>query len=352
MEQRSHDFLIDLLETASPSGFETASQEVWVEYVSSFADEVRTDDYGNAVAIVEGGDPAIAVAGHSDEIGFIVRDIEDNGTIRISRIGGSDKTVSKGKHVQIHTDDGPVQGVIGQTAIHLRDHENDSYDDISEQHIDIGAEDAEEAAEHVERGDPVTFEQNISELAGERIAARGLDNRIGIWTAAETLRRVAEQDPDVTVCAVSTVQEELGLQGAKMVGFDLAPDVAVATDVTHATDAPGTPGKRSTGVELGSGPVVGRGSANHPKVVEAVRAASDRVDIEVQLQAAGSRTGTDADAFFTSRSGIPALNLGVPNRYMHTPVEMLDLTDLDAAADLLCEFVLDAHNHEYTVSLG
>jgi putative aminopeptidase FrvX len=351
MEKRSRQFLEDLLSTASPSGFESPSQRVWVEYVSEFADEVRTDDYGNAIAVVEGGDPTIAVTGHSDEIGFMVRDIEDDGTIRLTRIGGSDKTVSKGQHVVVHTDDGPVPGVIGQTAIHLRDRDEDSYDAISEQHVDIGVEDGDDAAELVERGDPITFDQTISELEGERIAARGLDNRIGTWTAAETLRRAAEQDPEATVCAVSTVQEELGLQGAKMVGFDLAPDVAIATDVTHATDAPGTPGKRSTGVELGDGPVVARGSANHPTVVEAVRAASDDTDIDIQLQATGSRTGTDADAFFTARGGIPSLNVGIPNRYMHTPVEMLDLGDLDAAADLLSEFALDAHNYEFSVSL-
>jgi len=351
MEKRSRQFLEDLLSTASPSGFESPSQRVWVDYVSEFADEVRTDDYGNAIAVVEGGEPTIAVTGHSDEIGFMVRDIEDDGTLRLTRIGGSDKTVSKGKHVVVHTDDGPVPGIIGQTAIHLRDREDDSYDAISEQHVDIGVDDGDEAAELVERGDPITFDQTISELEGDRIAARGLDNRIGTWTAAETLRRAVEQDPDATVCAVSTVQEELGLQGARMVGYDLAPDVAVATDVTHATDAPGTPGKRSTGVELGEGPVVARGSANHPTVVEAVRAASDRSDIDIQLQATGSRTGTDADAFFTARGGIPSLNLGVPNRYMHTPVEMLDLADLDAAADLLSEFAVDAHNYEFSVSL-
>jgi putative aminopeptidase FrvX len=351
MEKRSRQFLDDLLSTASPSGFETPSQRVWVEYVSEFADEVRTDDYGNAIAVVEGGEPTVAVTGHSDEIGFMVRDIEDNGTIRLTRIGGSDKSVSKGQHVVIHSDDGPVPGVIGQTAIHLRDHDDDSYDAISEQHVDIGVEDGDEAAELVERGDPITFEQTISELESDRIAARGLDNRIGTWVAAETLRRAAEQNPDATVYAVSTVQEELGLQGAKMVGFELAPDVAIATDVTHATDAPDTPGKRSTGVELGEGPVVARGSANHPTVVEAVRAAGEQANIDIQLQATGSRTGTDADAFFTSRGGIPSLNLGVPNRYMHTPVEVLDLNDLDAAADLLSEFALDAHNYEFSVSL-
>ncbi len=341
----------DLLDTATPSGFETAGQRRWVEYVEEYADEVRTDDYGNAVAVLSGGEPAVALAGHGDEIGFMVRDIEDSGAVRLTAIGGSDRTVSKGQHVRVHTSDGPVPGVVGQTAIHLRDREDDSVDDITEQHVDIGADDADEAGELVERGDPITFDQTVTELANGRVAARGLDNRVGTWAAAEGLRRAAEAGAEATVYAVSTVQEELGLQGAKMVGFDLAPDAVIATDVTHATDAPGTPTDRQTGIELGAGPVVARGSANHPRVVEAVRGVADDADIEVQLQAAGSRTGTDADAFYTSRGGIPSLNLGVPNRYMHTPVEVLDLEDLDAAADLLGGFAASAHEFEFAVEV-
>ncbi len=351
MDGSHREFLEELLGTSSPSGFETPGQRVWVEYVSAFADRVETDAYGNAVAAVEGGDPTVAFAGHGDEIGFIVRDIDEDGFVRLGRIGGSDRTVSKGQHVQIHTDGGSVPGVVGQTAIHLRDRSEDEVEDVAEQHVDIGAEDADEAAELVERGDPVTFDQTVSELGNDRIAARGLDNRIGIWAAAEGLRRAAERDPEVTVCAVSTVQEEVGLKGAQMVGFDLAPDVAIAVDVTHATDQPGSPEKRDTGVELGAGPVVARGSTNHPVVVEATRAAADAAGIDVQLEAAGIRTGTDADAFYTARGGIPSLNVGVPNRYMHTPVEVLDLADLDRTADLLGAVAARAHEYRFTVDI-
>jgi len=349
MEERQREFLDALLETASPSGFESASQQVWVEYVSEFADEVRTDDYGNAVAVLEGGEPTVAIAGHSDEIGFMVRDIEDNGYIRLERIGGSDSTVSRGQHVQIHTDDGTVPGVIGQTAIHLRDKEDDSVPDIDEQHVDIGVDGGDEAAELVERGDPITFAQTVSELEDGRIAARGLDNRVGIWAAAEGFRRAAAQEPDATVYAVSTVQEELGLQGAKMVGFDLDPDVAIAIDVTHATDEPGTPGNKTTGIELGEGPAIARGSANHPNVVSALRDVAETASMDIQLEPSGIRTGTDADAFYTSRGGIPSVYLGIPNRYMHTPVETLDMADLDATADLLAQFVASAAEYEYSV---
>jgi putative aminopeptidase FrvX len=343
MDEDHRNFLEELLGTASPSGYETPAQRVWVDYVSEFADDVTTDEYGNAVAVHEGGgDVEVALAGHGDEIGFIVRRVTDDGFLKLARVGGSDKSVSRGQHVTVHTADGPVHGVVGQTAIHLRDREGEEVPDVSEQQVDIGVEDSEAAEELVERGDPVTFAQRVRDLEGERVVARGMDNRVGIWAAAEGLRRAVAQDPDATVYAVSTVQEEVGLKGAQMVGFDLDPDAVVATDVTHATDSPGVPAGTRTGLELGSGPVVARGSTNHPAVVEAVRSVAEDRDLDVQIQATGSRTGTDADAFFTARGGIPSLNLGIPNRYMHTPVEVVDLDDLDAAATLLGRFAARA----------
>ncbi|MFB6141660.1 MAG: M20/M25/M40 family metallo-hydrolase [Halosimplex sp.] len=338
MDEPRRAFLDDLLSTASPSGYEVPGQRVWVDYVSAFADEVRTDEYGNAVAVHEGSDDAdasVAFAGHADEIGFIVREVSDDGFLKLGRVGGSDRTVTQGQHVTVHTDDGPLAGVVGQTAIHLRDRDDDSAPEITEQHVDVGVAEGEDAADLVEVGDPITFAQRVRELEDGRLTARGMDNRVGIWAAAEGLRRAVESGADATVYAVSTVQEEVGLQGAEMVGFDLDPDAVIACDVTHATDSPGVPGKKSTGVELGAGPVVARGSANHPALVAAVRGVADERDIDVQLQATGTRTGTDADAFYTARGGTPALNLGLPNRYMHTPVEVVDAEDLDAMADLL-----------------
>ena len=337
MDERRREFLESLLSTPSPSGYETDGQRVWIDYVSEFADEVWTDDYGNAVAVHEGsGDgPEIAFSGHADEIGFIVRDIVDDGFLRLSRIGGSDRTVSQGQHVTVHTDDGPIQGVVGQTAIHLRETGSEEYSDIAEQFVDVGAVDGEEAEELVEVGDPITFSTELFELHGTRLSARGMDNRVGTWSAAEGLRRAVEADVDATVYAVSTVQEEVGIKGAQMVGFDLDPDAAIAVDVTHATDNPDVKGKHRGPVELGAGPVVSRGSANHPNVVDLAREAADAADIDIQLQATGTRTGTDADGFYTSRSGIPALNIGIPNRYMHTPVEVVDTDDLDDVGALL-----------------
>ncbi|WP_299331838.1 M20/M25/M40 family metallo-hydrolase [Haloplanus sp.] len=334
MEPERRAFLDRLLETPSPSGFETRGQRVWLDYVEPFADEVWTDDYGNAVAAYEGGETELALAGHADEIGFMIRRIDDDGFLRIGAIGGADRTVSKGQHVTVHADDA-VAGVVGQTAIHLRDTGEESYDDIGDQYVDIGATDREEAESLVSVGDPVTFSTTVESLHGSRLAARGMDNRIGVWAAAEGLRRAVEAGVDATVYAVSTIQEEVGLQGARMVGTDLAPDAAVAVDVTHATDSPGVPGKRRGPVELGGGPVISRGSANHPTLVALAQSAAEDAGVDVQAQASGSRTGTDADAFYTSSGGTPALNIGLPNRYMHTPVEVIDETDLRDLAALL-----------------
>lgn len=353
MDDVQRSFLEELLSCASPSGFEHPAQRVWMEYVDAYADDVRTDAYGNAIAVYDGGtsETEIAFTGHADEIGFMVRDITEEGFLKLTAVGGSDKTVMRGQHVTIHADE-PVSGVIGQTAIHLRDHNgDDSIPEIEAQYVDIGADSEETAEELIDIGDPVTFAGSIEPLCGNRLCARGMDNRIGVWAAAEGLRQAAERDAEATVYAVSTVQEELGLQGAQMVGFDLAPDAFIAVDVTHATDSPEMPGEKRDNVELGEGPVIARGAANHPTLVANTRQVANDNEIEIQLQASGSYTGTDADAFYTARGGIPSLNIGLPNRYMHTPVEIIDTEDLDAIAELLGAVGGDAHSFELSAPI-
>ncbi|MFD1588852.1 M20/M25/M40 family metallo-hydrolase [Halorientalis brevis] len=340
MDDRQREFLFELLETPSPTGFEAAGQRVWVDYVEAFADEVRTDAYGNAVAVHEGsGGPEIAVTGHADEIGFVVRRIDDDGFLHLSRVGGTDKTVSRGQHVTVHASDGPVQGVIGQTAIHLRKKDEDEVADITEQYVDVGAEDRDEATELVDVGDPITVSSTVEDLHGSRLTGRAMDNRVGVWTAAETLRRAVEADVDATVYAVSTVQEEVGGNGAQMVGFDLEPDAAVVVDVTHATDTPALPGKKKIDVDLGGGPSVRRGQPDHPVLVDALRTVASDEEIDVQLEAGSNTTLTDANSLFVQRGGIPSVNVGIPTRYMHTPTEVVDADDLTATIDLAGAFV-------------
>jgi endoglucanase len=342
MDEDARAFLTDLLETKAPTGFEAGAQRVWVDYVAEFADDVRTDAYGNAVAVHEGGDTEIAVVGHGDEIGFVVRRIDDDGYLHLSRAGGTDRTVSRGQHVTVLADDGPIHGVIGQTAIHLRDRDDDDVAEISEQYVDIGVDDREAAAELLDVGDPIAVASTVHELQGERLTGRAMDNRTGVWTAAETLRAATERDVDATVYAVSTVQEEVGANGAQMIGFDLDPDAAVVVDVTHATDTPGLPGKMDTGVELGDGPSVRRGQPDHPALVAALREAADAAEIDVQMEAASNSTLTDANAIFVQQGGIPSVNVGVPTRYMHTPVEVIDTGDLAGAVEVVAGFAARA----------
>ncbi|MFB6071631.1 MAG: M20/M25/M40 family metallo-hydrolase [Halobacterium sp.] len=341
MDESEREFLEDLLAAPGPAGYEVEPQRVWVEYVAEFADDVRTDEYGNAVATYRGGDEAaeLAFAGHADEIGFAVASISEDGFLRVEPIGGMDATVSEGTPIRVHTADGPVEGVVGQTAIHLRGHGGDQEAaDVTEQHVDIGAADGDHARELVEVGDPATPAVGTRDLAGTRLSGRALDNRTGVWVAAEALRRAAERGVDCTVHAVSTVQEELGTKGARMVAFDLDPDAVVVVDVTHAADNPTYPGDRSSEVALGDGPTVARGAANHPNVVAAMRDAADAAGVDVQVETDGLRTGTDADTFYAERGGIPTLMVGIPNRYMHTPVEVVDTEDVVDAADLLAAF--------------
>jgi putative aminopeptidase FrvX len=352
MDETRDAFLRRLLDAPSPSGFETAGQRVWVDYVEEFADDVRTDAYGNAVAVYDGGDTEVAFAGHADELGFVVTAITVDGFLRVRPLGGVDRSVTEGSQVAIHTDEGTVNGVVGQTAVHLREAGEDEPADVTEQHVDVGAEDGEHARELVEVGDPATLAAGVHDLAGTRIAGRGLDNRTGSWVAAEALRRAAEQGADCTVYAVNTVQEELGTRGASMVAFDLDPDVALVVDVTHAADNPSYPSDHASEVELGGGPTVTRGGSSHPEVARAVREAGDAEDIDVQVEAMSTTTGTDADTFFRARSGIPTVAVGIPNRYMHTPAEVVDTEDVEDAADLLAAFaVREADRESFAVDV-
>jgi len=346
MDPRRRDLLTGLLETPAPAGYESRGQRRWLEYLDEVADETWTDAYGNAIAVSRGEPdaPEIVLTGHGDEVGFIVRAVDDEGFVRPGRIGGVDATVSRGQHVHVHAEGGPVDGVVGQHAIHVRG--DDETVDVSDLWIDVGAEDGEEARDRLEVGDPITFSSTYRWLSDDRLAGRGLDDRVGTWAVAEGFRVAAEADAEPTVYAVSTVQEELGGRGARMVGFDLEPDAVVAVDVCHALDYPGAPTERGSDVELGGGPVVARGSTNHPTLSRAIRDVAVDADVPVQLEAAGTGTSTDADAFFTARGGIPSQLVSVPSRYMHTPVETVDVGDLTDVATVLGAFARRAG--EYT----
>lgn len=350
MRPESYDFLKQLLETPSPSGFETRGQRVWADYVSAFAAPVQSDPYGNVFASLKSGtSPKILLAGHADELGLMVTHISDEGFLYFQGIGGVDRAMLRGRAVYVHGPKGDVHGVTGHLAIHMQSPDDrKKVPDFHEVFIDIGVRSKAEAQELVRVGDPISMDAGVVKLGGNRIAARGCDNRIGTWAAAEALRLLAPRLPDLqaSVVGLSTVQEENGLYGATMAGYRIRPDIAIVIDVTHATDIPICSKPRHGDVKLGGGPVISIGSSNHPVLVERFRQVAEKHAIPIQFEANPRYTGTDADAIFIQRGGIPTLSIGLPNRYMHSPVEVIDLADLEALAELLAAFCLDVKSDD------
>ncbi|MEI7836836.1 MAG: M42 family metallopeptidase [Planctomycetota bacterium] len=345
MRDESFEFLRRLLTSPSPSGYEAPGQRVWCEYVRTFADDVCTDSYGNAVAVLNpGGDPKVMLDGHIDELGLMVKHIDDLGFIYFQRIGGVDPALVRGKRVDIHTRKGIVRGVTGSTAIHLQDREKEAkVPKMHEIFIDIGAKDGKAAAKQVAVGDPITFVDSFEMLNKHVAVARAMDDRIGTWVVAEAMRLAKEAAGGKKLaCALyitSSVQEEVGLNGAAMNIVNVAPHLAICAEVTHATDTPGIDVKQHGKTQMGAGPTVSLGRENHPALVQRLRDVAAGKKIPLQIETFSLSGGTDAMAFFNKLGGIPSAVLGVPNRYMHSTVEMIDLRDLEHAAELLAAFV-------------
>jgi putative aminopeptidase FrvX len=350
MRDESLEFLKRLLTTPSPSGYESAGQRVWCEYARQYADEVRTDAYGNAVAVLNGlGDPRIMLDGHADELGLMVKHIDDKGFVYFQRIGGVDPALVRSKRVNIHTPKGIVRGVIGATAIHLQERgKEQKVPKMHECYIDIGAKDGKSARKRVAVGDPITFVDDF-EMLDENIAvARAFDNRIGTWAAIEALRIVAESrvKPKCSIFACSSVQEEVGGAGARMNVDTVRPNAAIVLEVTHATDTPGIDVKEHGEVKMGEGPTLTVGREHHPVLVDRIRKIGARKRIPIQIEAFSMSGGTDAMLIFNKLGGVPSAVVAVPNRYMHTTTEVIDLRDLQRAADLVAAFCLDLKKSE------
>ncbi|MDR8390364.1 M42 family metallopeptidase [Aliifodinibius sp. S!AR15-10] len=341
-----YDFLEKLLVTPSPTGFESAGQQVWTEYVDDFADEVETDTYGSAVAKLNTSFDVVTVMleAHCDEIGMIVQHITEDGFIYLNKLGGSDSTIARAKRVFIHARDGVVSGVVGNTAIHLQNKKNGggkqpAWKDI---YVDIGASSREEALKMVQVGDPVTYSDDFEFLSDQILTGRALDNRIGGYMVAQALRKLNDRrdELNVNVMALNSVQEEVGGYGARMMSFRHQPDLALVTDVTHATDSPGINNKEHGLVKLGKGPVLQHGGANHPKVVEFLEQVAKEHEFEIQHEANSVRTGTDTDSIFYQKTGIASALISLPLRYMHSPVETASIKDVNKLIDLMVESVL------------
>jgi putative aminopeptidase FrvX len=332
------ELLDKLLRAGAPSGYEGPAAEVWRD-AASFA-ELSTDGIGSSIARVGDGAPLLAVVGHIDEIGLIITHVDEKGFLWFTSIGGWDPQILVGQRVEVRGKDGIVPGVVGRKPIHLLEaDQRKKVVELKGLHIDIGAADRDEAAELIRVGDPVVIAAEPMPVAGERLVSRAMDNRLGAYVALESLRRCNERGgPGGSFAAVAAVQEEIGLFGARTAAFEVRPDIAVAVDVTHATDAPGIDEKEIGSHPLGSGPVIGRGSTLSPKVFELLVETAGAEGIEYSISASGRGTSTDADVLQISRSGIPTGLVSIPLRYMHSPVEMVDLRDVEATVDLLAAF--------------
>ncbi|QIF00113.1 M20/M25/M40 family metallo-hydrolase [Roseimicrobium sp. ORNL1] len=345
LDPNAKNFLIDLLSTPSPTGFEWRGQKKWADYTRQYADKVENDAYGTAWATLEGSGKKprrIMLESHADEIGFMIKQINGEGFLRLDRVGGSDVATARGRRLDILGDKGVVRGIIGNTAIHIRDRENEKVPKVHELYVDVGAKNPKEVAALGLRVGHVAVYADLPEFIGDKyIVGRALDNRLGGFIIAQVMRRLKERKKRVsaTVLAVNAVQEEVGGHGAKMVTHRLMPDVAICLDVTHATDTPSIDRAQHGEVKLGDGPSVTHGTCNHPKVVERLLKAADKVKVKIQHESSSRYSGTDTDEIFRVQDGVPSGLISLPLRYMHSVVEMANLKDVEQVIQTLVAFV-------------
>ena len=344
MIESARSFFQAAIETPSPSGFEERIQGLVRDYISDHADQIRTDVHGNFIASIgdESG-PRLMYAGHCDQIGMLICHIDDQGFLYAQTIGGWDPQQLIGQSMTIWTDDGPVPAVISRKPIHLLNpEERKKVVDLKDLWLDIGATSKEEAAEMVQIGDPVTLQLNYRELIGDRVSGPGMDNKTGMWTVMEALRRTsAEVKKSPIGChlhSVATVQEEIGLRGAKTAAGSINPDVAIAVDVTHASDCPTIDATRQGDIAIGGGPVIFRGPNINRKVAARLIELCQSNDLPYQLAAIGRATPNDANVLQTHGGGVATGLVAIPNRYMHSAVEVISLSDIDNVAKLLTLF--------------
>lgn len=344
MRAESLKFLENLVNTPSPSGFETRGQRVWMDYVSQFAEATETDAYGNAVAYLnKGGSPKLMLAGHADEIGMTVNFIDPEGFLYVRKVGGIDAAITRAQRVVVHTRGGPVKGVVGNVAPHLKKQEGEQKPPkIHDLFIDIGVADKKAAQKLVRIGDAITLADPFELLRGDLAVARAFDNRIGTFAVAEALRLLKESKKkfNAEICAVSNIMEEVGCLGARQIAYALKPDVALVVDVTHATDYPAVSQQQHGEIKIGHGPTLSHGGPNHAEVVARLEELAAREKIELQHEAISSTSGTDTDVIFWTRGGIPSGLISLPNRYMHSPVEVVSLKDLEQIPKLMAAFAL------------
>jgi putative aminopeptidase FrvX len=351
MLKSSLAFLETLVNTPSPTGHEVRGQRAWLDNVKAFAQETFSDAYGNCVAVLnKGGSPRLMLAAHADEIAMTVNYITDDGFIYVRKMGGVVPAINRAQRVVIHSRPCPVKGVVGNIAPHLTrdDDKEPRLPKMHELFIDIGAANRKETEKLVRIGDPITLTDEFDLLRNDLAVARAFDNRIGTFAVAEALRLLKESKSKLhaEICAVSNVQEEVGLLGVRQIAYSLKPDIALVVDVTHATDYPGVSKSQHGDIRLGRGPAVTHGGSSHPEVVARLESVAKAKKIPLQHQAVSTTSGTDTDAVFWTRGGIASALVSLPNRYMHSPVEVVSLKDLEKIPQLLAAFAQSLKAHE------
>ena len=348
MESSARVFFERLLATPGVSGYEQKVQDEVRSYAADFTDSITTDLHGNVV-LCKNPDAEVRVmlAGHSDQIGLLVSHIDAAGFLYTQTVGDWDPQQLIGQRMVVWTATGPVDGVIARKAIHLlEESEKNQVVKLQDLWIDIGASSKEDAESLVQIGDCVTFPPGMKPLRNGLATAPAMDNRAGVWVVVEALRRASKLSTDVGFYAVCTVQEEIGLRGAKTSAFSVDPHIGIAVDVTHATDCP-TIDKRQNGeVNLGGGPVIVRGPNVNPEVAGRLKSLASTNDIPVQVKAFGRAAPNDSNALQVNRGGVATGIVAIPNRYMHSAVETISLSDIDHAASLLAHFAQSIRNAE------
>ncbi len=348
MEDAALEFFRKILETPSPSGYERPVQDVVRRYIGPFADKVTTDSHGNVIAVKNPGAPVrVMLAGHCDQIGLLVQYIDAEGYLYFQPIGGWEALQLIGQRMTVWTAGGAVPGVISRKPIHLlTDEDRKQVPKLKDLWLDIGAKDKTEAESLVRVGDPITLQLGYQPMRNNLANSPAMDDKAGLWVVMEALRRASLKKLNCALYAVSTVQEEIGLRGAQTSAYGIDPHVGIAVDVTHATDCPTIDKKQEGDVALGKGPVIYRGPNMNPVVVERLIETAKAGDVPFQLAASGRATPTDANTLQVNRAGVATGLVSIPNRYMHSAVETLSLTDMDHAANLLAGFALRLTGNE------
>jgi len=344
MKKDSQVFLKNLLEAPSPSGFEQPASAIWRSRVKSHVDELITDVHGNSIAILNPGAKfKFMLSGHIDEIGLMITHIDDKGYIYVAQIGGMDPALLTGQRVKIMSGKNEVFGVIGRKAIHqMQPEERNKNVTMENIWVDIGANTKEEAQKMVAIGDPMVIDVPFVAMPNDKVCSRACDDKAGAFVVAEVMRELSKRKLAICVAGVATVQEEVGLRGATTSAYSVNPDAGIAIDVGFASDHPETDQKKIGDVKLGGGANLHRGPNINPIVEAELVKVAQKHKIDYQVSAEPRATGTDANAIQLSRGGTATGLISIPNRYMHTPVEMMSIKDLDSIIKLLVEF-LAAH---------